>query len=264
MSSVSKIIYDNEGNAYRKRSSNNAVTGFMLGSAASTIILGALPYFSKPSLKQLKKEVVNNNIYRDLFEKSFEKSGLKEMGVNVVNVTDKSFISYMGSLGEVQAGRNAFYAPAVKKIYVNLEKASITAFHEAGHAINHLSSKIGGILQKCRAPGLTIASIMGTIALLTHNKPKGVKRNPYDWVQDNCGKIAAIAVVPTVVEEAMASYNGIKLAKSVGATKDITKRLGKFYGKALFSYIGLAAVVGFSVFAASKIMERYTRPQKLS
>ncbi|MCQ2753773.1 MAG: hypothetical protein MJ231_01860 [bacterium] len=257
------IIYDNDGNAYRRRSNKSALAGYMVGSAASTIVLGALPYFSKPSAKQLEKEVVNNSQYKDLFIKSFEKSGLKEKGVTIVDVAKRPVFDSTGAIAEVKAGRNAFYSPKTKEIYVNLDKASITAFHEAGHAINHLSSKVGGILQKCRAPGLAIASIMGTIALLTHQKPKNAKRNAYDWVQDNCGKIAAIAIAPTVVEEAIASYRGIKLAKSVGATENITKHLKKFYGKALFSYIGLAAVVGFSVFVASKIMEKFTRPRKL-
>ena len=85
-----------------------------------------------------------------------------------------------------------------------------------------------------------------------------------DGSPDNCGKIAFAAMLPTVIEESMASYKGVKMAKEAGLKEPLIKNLKKFYGKALLSYAGYAVVTGLSVFAASKIMEIFTRPKKVT
>ena len=70
-------------------------------------------------------------------------------------------------------------------------------------------------------------------------------------------------MLPTVAEEALASRNGIKLAKQSGLSDGLLKNLKKFYGKALLSYVGYAVLTGLSVFATSKITEKFTRPKKV-
>ena len=118
-------------------------------------------------------------------------------------------------------------------------------------------------LQKLRKPGYAIAGLMGTVAVLSRNKPKGEDRNVKDFVQDNCGKIAFIAMLPTVAEETLASYKGVKLAQEAGLSDKLVKNLKKFYGKALLSYAGYALLTGFATYVASKITEIFTRPQKV-
>ena len=105
---------------------------------------------------------------------------------------------------------------------------------------------------------------MGTVALFTRPKPKDAPRNTWDWVQDNCTAIAVAGMLPTVAEEALASYKGVKAAKQAGLADKLVKNLRKFYGKALLSYLGHAAVTGLSVYAMSKIMETFTRPKKIN
>jgi hypothetical protein len=73
-----------------------------------------------------------------------------------------------------------------------------------------------------------------------------------------------MGMLPTVAEEALASYKGIKMAKQGGLSNKLVKNLKKFYGKALLSYAGYALVTGLSVFAASKITEILTRPKKIA
>ena len=240
---------------YAPQSQDAAELGWILATAASGLIYKALPSFSNPFLKQMTKEHANNNIYKDAFIKSVNISGLQEKGLELIHNSNPAT--------DVGKGLNAYYSPQAKQIVLNADKATISGFHELGHAMNHLKSKTGKFLQKLRRPGYAIAGIMGSIALLSRKKPKEAERDSLDFIQDNCGKIAFAAMLPTVAEEALASHKGIKLAKKAGLNEASIKNLKKFYGKALLSYAGYALVTGLAVFAASKITEKFTRPQKI-
>ena len=248
--------YDYNRNAYIQRSQAETEAGYLLATVASAVIMKSLlPSFSNPFLKQMTKEHSNNHLYKDCFIKSIEESGLKENGLQLIHDANPTT--------DVGKGLNAFYSPTTKQIVLNTEKATITGFHELGHAFNHLKSKTGKVLQYLRRPGYAIAGLMGSIALLSRNKPKEAERDFKDIIQDNCGKIAFVAMLPTVAEEALASHNGVKLAKKAGLSDGLVKNLKRFYGKALLSYIGYAVLTGLSVFATSKIMEKFTRPKKV-
>ena len=245
----------NNGYYYQPRSRESAELGWVLATVASGLVYKALPSFSNPFLRQMTKEHANNHVYKDAFLKSIELSGLKEKGLRLANCID--------SATDIGRGLNACYIPKNKQVVLNLEKATISGFHELGHAMNHLKSKTGKFLQKLRGPGYAIAGLMGSVALFARSKPKEADRDFLDIIQDNCGKIAFAAMLPTVAEESLASYKGIKLAKQAGLSEAAIKNLKKFYGKALLSYVGYAVVTGLSVFAASKIMEKFTRPKKI-
>ena len=259
--------YNYNGNTYRKRSEADARAGAAAAMLASAIIYKALPPFSNPCLKQMKKEHANNNLYKDAFLRAVENSGLKDKGVRLRHME----LSRLEELlpkdkvpnYEVKQGLNAFFNPANGEIVLNTNKACISGFHELGHAMNNMSKRFGSILQKLRGPGYALAGLMGTVALFTRPKPKEAPRNLTDWVQDNCAVIAVAGMLPTVAEEALASYNGIKFARQAGLSKPLVKNLKKFYGKALLSYAGYALVTGLSVFAMSKIMDLFTRPEKV-
>ncbi len=259
------------GNYYAPSSKEDAEKGFLTATAASGAIMATLPLFSKPFLHQMKKEQVNNQQYKDAFIKSFQTSGLAEEGVKIQHRTYT--LNDLAKLGtgqekeiiqkDIKEGLNACYVPDLKEIHLNLNKAAISGFHEAGHALNHLNSKLGNFLQKLRAPGYAVAALMGTVALFSRKKPKENDSGIVDFVQNNCGKIAFAALLPTVAEEAMASHKGIKLAHAGGLGEAAIKNLKKFYGKALLSYAGYAIATGLSVGIANKIMQHYTRPKKV-
>lgn len=262
--------YTYNGNQYRKRSENEARAGFIIASVASGIIMSVLPSFSNPFLKQMKKEHHNNYLYKDAFFKSVELSGLKDKGLSIADTqfssrTEEQLFNSGKKVadGEIKAGLNACYIPEYRAIKLNTEKAAISGFHELGHAMNNLKGRFGKLMQKCRVPGYTIAGIMGTAALFSRPKPKEAKRNIEDVVLDNCGLIAFAGMLPTVAEESLASYKGVKLAKEAGLSETLIKNLKRFYGKALLSYVGYAILTGLSVFAASKITQIFTRPEKI-
>ena len=114
-----------------------------------------------------------------------------------------------------------------------------------------------------RWPGRIIAGWMGTIALFSRPKPKDAPKSKFDYVKDNCGKIAFAGMLPTVFEEGMASYKGIKIAKKTGLAEPLIKNMKKLYKKALCTYIGHAVATGLAVGAASMIMDKFTRPKKV-
>lgn len=240
---------------YQQRSAESAELGWLLASVATGLIYKTLPSFSNPFLKQMTKEHGRNHLYKDVFQKAFNSSGLKEKGLNLIHISNATT--------DVGKGLNAFFSPKSKEIVLNMEKASISGFHELGHAMNNMKGGIGKFLQKLRGPGYAIAGLMGSVALLSRKKPKGEKSDALDFIQDNCGKIAFTAMLPTVIEETMASYKGVQAAKKAGLAQPLIKNLKKFYGKALLSYGGYAVVTGLAVYAASKITEKFTRPKKI-
>ena len=257
---------------YRQRTQAEAEIGFWAASIATGLLYKALPSFSNPFLNQMGKEHSNNYLYKDVFEKSVRNSELEAKGLKFLDTqfSPSDVFKMRNGMGDaiehldIKQGFNACYVPDAKVVMLNADKATISGFHELGHAMNHLNSKFGRFLQKLRRPGYAIAALMGTIALISRKKPEGEKRNALDFVQDNCGKIAFLSLMPTVIEEAMASHKGIKLAKENGLSEALVKNLKKFYGKALLSYGGYALVTGLAVFVASKITEIFTRPQRIN
>ena len=83
---VSSIDNNTSYSYYVPRSRREAEAGAALAYFASTAVMGAMPYFSKPFSKQIEREVVNNPEYKDVLLKAFDKSGLSEKGVQLFNV----------------------------------------------------------------------------------------------------------------------------------------------------------------------------------
>ena len=203
----------------------------------------------------MNKEHDNNYLYKDVFDRAVKNSKLDKKGLIIINETTP--------MTDIGKGLNACFIPKDKVIKLNMNKASISGFHELGHAMNYMNGGFGKFLQKMRVPGYSIASLMGMIALTSRPKPKGEKRDVLGFLQDNCGKIAFAAMLPTVAEETLASYKGVQAARKAGLAEPIVKNLKKFYGKALLSYGGYALVTGVATYVASKITESFTRPKKV-
>lgn len=250
---VSSYYYD--GNEYIPRTSNDASKGFILATLASSAIMGTLPAFSKPFSSQLIKEHTQNDLYKDAFEKSINVSGLDKKGVTVEKAQNFS------NRTDVRCGMNAYYQPKTRQIVINTDKISIAGFHEAGHALNDTKIGVGKLLSKMRWPGRAVAGLMGYVALFQRTKPKEAPKDMTDKIKDNCGKIAFACMLPTVFEEGMASYKGVKLARKTGLAKPLIKNMKKLYAKALLTYIGHATATGAAVGATSMLMDYFSRPR---
>ncbi|DAA87245.1 TPA: hypothetical protein CPT90_01515 [Candidatus Gastranaerophilales bacterium HUM_3] len=253
---VNSYYYD--GNQYIPRSQTDGNKGFIMASAASSAIMGTiLPLCGKPFERQLIKEHSQNYLYKDAFLNSLKVSGLDKKGVRIIPM------ELSKTVNDYSLGRNAAYFPKERVVRINTDKISAAGFHELGHAMNDITGKAGKFLSKLRWPGRIAAGWMGTIALFSTPKPKDAPKTGYDHIKDNCGKIAFACMLPTVFEEGMASYKGIKIARKTGLAEPLIKNLKKLYGKALLTYIGHAAATGLAVGAANMIMEKFTRPKKI-
>lgn len=250
--------YSYNGNQYVPRSEGSGMSGFVLASMVSSAIMGTLPAFGRPFEKQLVKEQLQNHLYKDAFEKSVDAAGLSEKGVKIIPAQ-----KIKAGSKDIVAGLNACYVPASRQILINTDKISVAGFHEVGHAMNHITGKFGKVLQKLRGPGYALAGLMGTIAFFSRPKPKDAPKTSGDFIKDNCGKIAFLGWMPTVIEEGMASYKGIKLARKTGLSEPLIKNMKKLLAKAWLTYAGRAAATGLAVGAASMIMDKFTRPKKI-
>ena len=249
--------YYYNGNMYIPRTEADKSKGFILATMASSAIMGTLPLFSKPFSSQLVKEHSRNEQYKYAFEKSIITAGLDSKGVEIIPAQN------FRNMSDACCGQNAYYLPSTRKIIINTDKISIAGFHEVGHALNDIKGRFGKLLSKMRWPGRVAAGLLGYIAMFSNSKPKDAPNNIYDKVKNNCGKIAFACMLPTVFEEGMASYKGIKLAQKTGLAKPLINNMKKLYAKALLTYIGHAAATGLAVGAANIIMNSFTRPKKI-
>lgn len=252
---VNGFYYNN--NEYVPRSKSSAELGYLASTLVSGAIISTLPLFGKPIERQLLKDQSKNHLYKDAFERAIEVAGLDKHGVSLV----KGQIYHKGD--DVAKGFNAFYNPANKEIHINTDKISIAGFHEVGHAMNHLTGKFGKLLNKSRMPGMYLAGLLETIAVFSSPKPAEAPKNLYDKIKDNCGKLAFLCWMPVVLEEGLASYNGIQLAKKCGLNKTLVNNMKKMCGKAWLTYVAKAIITGLSVGASNIIMQRFTRPKKI-
>ena len=253
---VNSYYYD--GTQYTPRSQASSNAGFIAASLASSAIMGTIsPLCGKPFEKQLLQEHSQNHLYRDTFLNSLKVSGLDKKGVRIIPMEHSLFQN------DFTLGRNAAYFPNEKVVKINTNKISIAGFHELGHAMNDITGKMGKLLSRMRWPGRILAGWMGTIALFSSPKPKEAPRDSFDYIKDNCGKIAFLCMLPTVFEEGLASYKGLKIAKKSGLSEPLLKNMKKLYTKALGTYVGHAVATGLAVGAANMIMQKFTRPKKV-
>ncbi len=244
------------GQEYKTRPLRNSLEGYFVASLASAAILSPLPYIGRSFQKQLSKEIHNNHLFKDGFKKALEISGLKEKGLKLVEAQNEKVSM------DLKLGYNAAYDPVNNKIIINTDKISAAGFHELGHAMNELKSKFGSkYLAMLTFPGYLVAGLMEYFAIFSRKKPEGAPRSPVDYIEDNCGKIAFLAMMPTVIEEAVASYRGINLAKKAGISDSLLKSMKKIYFKAHATYSGKAVLGGLAVYASRKIMDAFTRPK---
>lgn len=251
--------YYYNGNQYTPRTPVEREAGYWIASAASAAILSPLALISRPFEKQLFKERANNGYYKDMFEKALKLKDVVDTKISVLpaqNLADKT--------SAYARGTNAAFNSQTKQVIINTDKISIAGFHELGHALNKFkSSFLTRMNSRLYGVGYAIAGWMAYVALFSSSKPKDAPKNIGDKIKDNCGKIAFAAMLPILAEEFLASYKGIKLAKSVGVNKTGIKAMKKLYAKAFATYAGRCVLGGLAVGASSMIMDYFSKPKKV-
>lgn len=189
--------------------------------------------------------------------------------VHFINEGNKNNISRAYGLGNsldvVAKGENAFYvdnlnlsqeaknAGLKSKIAVAPSSKPSLIQHELGHGIN-ATKKFTKLLQKSRR-----YSVYAPVALLLASKIMPQKENgQQNFIQRNAGILGFAAFLPTIIEEGLASFKGIKSAKEMlkkGLLKGPVKLniLKRNYAFALATYI--LAGIGLGVASKQTIIE---------
>lgn len=164
---------------------------------------------------------------------------------------------------EIAEGKNACYAPGLKRVLVNKDKMSFSVFHELGHAINDQCKGWKHGIKNCSIiGGLLITPILLT-ALIHKSKEdeadKNKKQKCLDFIKNNCGKLVFACSVPVMLEEGLASINAVKLAKQV-LPKEKVSKMNKMNAKAWCSYllsgITMGLMANLAVYVRDKVSSR--------
>lgn len=146
------------------------------------------------------------------------------------------------SFEEVAKGRNAFFTDKAKLAVAPSSKPSLI-LHELGHAIN-AKKPVTKLLQNSRR-----YAGYAPMALLLANDILGQSNDgKKNFVERNAGVLGFCAFLPTIIEEGLASFRGIKAAKKTLKNPAGLKILKKNYLAALGTYI----LAGIGLGIASK------------
>lgn len=191
-------------------------------------------------------------------DKKFNKNFSKKLNSSLKKVDNKLFekISTIGS------GKNAGYVALTNQVLVNEEKMSFSTFHEMGHAINKNCTGLKKLLSKSRVYFATAVPVTLAIGLLTRDhKPSDGKETfadkEYAFIKKHCGLISGLCMLPTLIEEGLASINGQKLAKS-RLSPELYKKLVSLNTKAFGSYAIAAVLIGIFAHLAVYIKDKIT------
>lgn len=152
-------------------------------------------------------------------------------------------------------------------VYCDLDNMAMASFHEMGHVKNYQSKGFGKLLQAMRHPLVKKIAIATALlgVILPSNKKDEKDKNALDktgdFIKDNCVAISALATVPTVLEEGLASVKGAQIAKKV-LEPDKLKMLNKANGKAFLTYLIGATLLPLGVYVAKKIRDSFDKPKE--
>lgn len=220
------IITNNNGQTYQTAGTSTTIGAVLAGGLANNAIINlnarvAIP----PIMKKLEKQSseLNETQIAEIqkgVKDAFEKSGLKQKGVEILDVREikdgkeltpaskklaeainkkferfipkkiresETFKPLLNLIKEslqttIENGKNAAYFEEANKIAINTEKLGAAAFHEMGHALNAQSSKFWKVTQKAR-PVAALSGVFGLTALLKRKKLEGEEpKNNFDKV----------------------------------------------------------------------------------
>ena len=290
----SEIIITDSGKKYQKPENEKIILGVIAGKATANAVEKGIQYVNRLQFHKagtiLNEE--DTNAFRKIVDTAFEKSGLKQKGVTVFNVTNANesnryiFLKYVYKslpeklkniinqkeclknsfdrffdkiLRKIAEGKNATYLKRIDVIVINKDKYSVAAFHEMGHALNKHFSKIAKCLNKLKTPMAILTPIIMATALFKRKKVEGEK--PDGWfdktttfIKNNCAKLTFAAFLPKILEEGLASLQGAKLAKGLVPSQQF-KKLNKMQTAAWLTYFGSAVAATAAAATASKVRD---------
>ncbi len=247
-------------------------------------------YFKEQGLKIFD---ISKEDYNKLFNEKYENinSYYDKKIEQTKNPIRKFFLKYQKKKSlkatkaldkETVRGKNAYYREVSrmvnengikklkkdKKIIINMEKTPIYLFHELGHAKNFMDTRLSiamkslwknSIFQRNATIFLLTTSLLTkpeTNNDVTANKEHKNPLYPLGlFIKNNCGKLMTMILLPSVLEEGLASLNGQKMGKEVLKGKDLNV-LTKSHLKSFAGYSAWAAGAGIAVYLANKVRDK--------
>ena len=170
------------------------------------------------------------------------------------------------ALKTISEGNNACFHPGSNNVFVNKDTMGFSAFHEMGHAVNANSKGALKTLSTGRhfaafaVPFLLAAALIKKRKPESSDEPRSTQRRK-NFLKDNIGLITFGCMLPTVVEEGLASINGAKLAKKVLNPQEL-KKLNITNAKAWSTYLLGATLVSICAQLAVKVKDRLVAPKQ--
>ncbi len=261
----------------------------ILGASAAKIMVKEIPasvFVSR--FKKINQDLLpeQKQLMSQTADKILKQTGLADKGVNIVDFS-KTYSplihTFKGKL--IEEGSNAFYISKFPKfvdklikkynvqgivpnsINYNSEKFATSVFHEMGHAFNANKSKFWLTAQKLRAPFMALSAFMMLFSAATKQekaedgKELTKKQKVKNSLRKNSGIIAALATLPILAEETMASIRGCKWAKAE-LPKQLFNKVLKTNCFSFLSYMLLPVSAGLGAFCAAKLKDKYMQQQK--
>lgn len=146
------------------------------------------------------------------------------------------------------------------KVFVNFDKLSAVAFHEAGHAKNYFSNNLfTKSIQYLKHPffrkigfGVALASATLIPPKKDDEKHENLFSKTLGFLKKHCVEIAALSYAPLVMEEGLASIKGYKMAKDL-LPANALKVMNRIHAKGLLSYIGMGVTAAIGIYTANKV-----------
>ena len=291
-----RVIVTDDGKKYEKPGFARTMGAVAAAGAAGTAAqYGIQGLSSIPAMTAIKnKASMQSDIFKTAIDAAFEKSGLAQKGVKLVDavsenskmiedaleknapkwikkspVAEKALKIHLSKVRKMLFdGQNAFFVPRANAILVNKDKMSFAAFHEMGHAMNKHFGAVSKSLQKMRVPFMLLSGAAFLTAMFKRKKadgeqPKGWFDKTTTFIKNNAGKLAALGMLPTIAEEGLASIKAHKLAKGV-LPADKLKMINKFNAKAWLTYVGAAAGLGVGAYVVSKVRDAIAKPKEIA
>ncbi len=198
------------------------------------------------NVKKIADEMLSKNNLKDKVTVEYiDNSNVKHI-TNTIKT--EAGIDMSKELDTVARGANAFYSDNLKLAVAPKSKPSLI-LHELGHAITAHKGKFMKFMQSSRMIATTIPTL-----LLIANSIIPKKHGEETIIEKHAGKIGFFAFLPTILEEGLASFRGVKAANTVKKSIDMNlKPLKRNYVFAWLTYV--LAGIGLGVAAKQSILE---------
>ena len=221
-----------------------------------------IPYIRKAIEENFMYELSFLNINPANLDKIKEKFGIKDYKLDKLTKIKNHILhtpyTVEKTFEKTAKGENAIFINGYNLIIANLRKNSAIIFHEMGHRNNEKSKNVlMKMIRKIKHP-LRIygPSAVALCTLLTPTKDEdSKKKNVFDFIKNNCGKLTALVLLPTLIEESFANINGLKIAKSAGVTGELLKKVKNINKLSIFTYATTIFVRSSTIYLLDKLKD---------